>query len=228
MHATTTSRSPPSATSGGAAHMYAALPGQWGATLAARRATWSGRPAEPIIPGGFPRTKQTHPIPSVVAWRAARCSIASPLSGPAEQSFLGLSLEEVRQLPPLPPAGRTAATPVASNPLRPRRVARRPSAAHRPCRSRPITAPAAPSLAGHAPSPPSSAPSLAGHAPSPPSSAPSLAGHAPPSAPYSIASRVVPLCLPRREDSGGQAEVMGGHGYVELVQFEPAAIDCGA
>ena len=66
----------------------------------------------------------------------------------------------------------------------------------------------------HAPSPPSSAPSLAGHAPSPPSSAP-----------CSIARRAVPLCLPRREDSGGQAEVMGGHDDVELVQFEPAASD---
>ena len=54
-------------------------------------------PAGPIIPRGFPthQTDRSDPvIPILVACRAARCSIASPLSGPAEQSFLGLSLEE--------------------------------------------------------------------------------------------------------------------------------------
>ncbi|KAE8821673.1 hypothetical protein D1007_00460 [Hordeum vulgare] len=89
---------------------------------------------------------------------------------------------------------------------------RHPSAAARPRRSHPITTPAAPNLAGHALS-------SVGHAPSPLSSAT-----------CSVASRAgpaVPLCLPCWEDSGGQAEVMGGHGEAELVQFKPAAIDCG-
>nr|XP_020171053.1 vegetative cell wall protein gp1-like [Aegilops tauschii subsp. strangulata] len=114
------------------------------------------------------------------------------------------------------PAPSLSPATAAPSPSRPRRLCPTPSAAPRPCRPRSVAR--RPHPVARAPSLPA-APSLAGHAPSPP-----------PSPPCSIASRAgraVPLCLPRREDSGGQAEVMGGHGDVDLVQFEPAAIDCG-
>nr|AAM22813.1 HV711N16.9 [Hordeum vulgare subsp. vulgare] len=39
-------------------------------------------------------------------------------------------------------------------------------------------------------------------------------------------ARVVPLGRSCWEDFGSQAEVMGGHDEVKLVQFKPAAIDC--
>ncbi|KAE8811214.1 hypothetical protein D1007_11962 [Hordeum vulgare] len=66
--------------------------------------------------------------------------------------------------------------------------------------------PAAPNFVG-------CAPSLVGRAPSPP-----------PSVPCSIANcagRAMPVCVPHREDSNGQAEVMRGHCKVELFWQTP-------
>jgi hypothetical protein len=76
MRATTTNRSSSPATSRTGRsgwhgeHMHAALLGQWGATSATRRATWSGQSAKANNPRFFPRTKQTDPIPSIVPCRA--------------------------------------------------------------------------------------------------------------------------------------------------------------